>query len=75
MDTNSHTSLHCSSENNWKFRAIQRRKETKILKKRIKELTYSRDNWKNKYLKTKQESTIWKIEIQKIKKKLNEIIS
>jgi hypothetical protein len=74
METNSHISPYSTSENDWKSKAIQRRKEAKVLKKRIKEITLSRENWKNKYLITRQESIKWKTEIEKIKKKLNEII-
>lgn len=35
--------------NNWKKKAIFRREENEKLKKRIKELTYSRDSWKEKH--------------------------
>ena len=34
---------------NWKAKAISRRKDNEGLRRRIKELTQSRDNWKNKY--------------------------
>jgi len=37
------------SKNNWKAKAIDRRKENGRLRKRIKELSRSRDNWKRKY--------------------------
>ena len=45
--------------NNWKDKAIARRKENEQLKKRIKELTTSRDGWKSKYkfLKKKMQKT------------------
>ena len=35
-------------QTSWKIKAIKRRLEAKILAKRIKELTRSRDTWKNK---------------------------
>ena len=35
----------------WKSKAKERRLNNKALKKRIKELTHSRDVWKNKYQK------------------------
>jgi len=35
--------------NNWKGKAIARRKENEKLRKRLKELKASRDGWKNKY--------------------------
>lgn len=37
------------SNNSWKTKAVSRSKETAKLRKRIKELTASRDNWKTKY--------------------------
>lgn len=58
----------------WKSRAIERREENKALKKRIKEITQSRDNWKNKYKDTKIQKDLYESELNKIKKKLNEII-
>ena len=36
-------------DNNWKTKAINRRKENEKLRKRNKELIQSRDNWKTKY--------------------------
>lgn len=35
-------------QTSWKIKAIKRRLEAKILTKRIKELTLSRDTWKDK---------------------------
>ena len=43
-------------ENSWKTKAICRREENERLRKRIKELTASRDNWKEKYKCLKQSS-------------------
>ena len=40
--------------NNWKSKAISRRKEIDSLRKRIKELTHSRDSWKAKYKSAKK---------------------
>jgi len=37
------------SNNSWKTKAVSRSKETARLRKRIKEITESRDNWKTKY--------------------------
>ena len=42
-------------ENNWKRKAISRRQENDKLKKRLKEVTESRDNWKKKW-KNRHES-------------------
>jgi len=63
-----------SSPTDWKAKSIQRGKQFKILNKRIRELTLSRDNWKRKYLQSSQDSVDLKSELIKIKKKLNEII-
>ncbi len=38
----------------WETRAKERRLENKQLKKRIKELTFSRDEWKVKAMKRKE---------------------
>jgi len=46
----------------------------KSLKKRIKELTESRDNWKSKAMMYKKQYDELKAEFKKIKKKLNTII-
>jgi len=59
----------------WRERAINRRNEVKALKKRIKEITQSRDHWKNKYLSIKEEKEFYENELKKIKKKLNEIVN
>lgn len=61
-------------ENYWKERAIIRRAENKELKKRIKELTISRDGWKIKYMSVKQIKNLFENELKNIKKKLNEIV-
>ena len=58
----------------WKERAIKRRAENKMLKKRIKELTISRDGWKAKYMSVKQIKNQYESELKSIKKKLNEIV-
>ena len=55
-------------KNYWKERAINRRAENKALKKRIRELTDSRDSWKNKYMSTKQEKELFENELKIIKK-------
>ncbi len=52
----------------WKSRATERQKNNKALKKRIKELTLSRDNWKLKYKNAKIERDMYEQELNKIKK-------
>lgn len=59
----------------WKQKSIRRGKEAKALNKRIRELTVSRDLWKSKYTESKAQCIIWEVELIKIKKKLNEILS
>ena len=59
----------------WRQRAISRRDENKALKKRIKELTTSRDQWKSKYYKIKEEKEFFENELKKIKKQLNVIVN
>jgi hypothetical protein len=60
----------------WEKRAKERRLENKALKKRIKEITTSRDFWKNKYmdLKDVHDETIGKmVQIKKNIQKIEEI--
>jgi F0F1-type ATP synthase membrane subunit b/b' len=63
------------NKTDWKEKSIRRARETKSLKKRIRELAYSRDQWKTKYMEAKGEKDVYKEELIKIKKKLNQIIS
>jgi hypothetical protein len=60
--------------NDWKVRAIERRYENKELKKRINEITESRDKWKVKYMSNKSEVVILRAEMDAIKKKIKQII-
>ena len=60
--------------NDWKERAIERRYENKELKKRINEITDSRDKWKVKYMSNKSEVVILRAEMDAIKKKIKQII-
>jgi hypothetical protein len=60
----------------WEKRAKERRLENKALKKRIKEITTSRDFWKNKYmdLKDVHDETLGKmVQIKKNIQKIEEI--
>jgi hypothetical protein len=59
----------------WKQKSINRGREMKALNKRIRELITSRDLWKTKYTETKKQCIIWETELNKIKKKLNEILT
>lgn len=57
----------------WETRAKERRLENKALKKRIKEITTSRDSWKTKYMELKDvhDETIGKMAL--IKKNIQKI--
>jgi hypothetical protein len=59
----------------WKVKALQRSKELKQLKKKIKELTISRDEWKIKSISHKNRADKFALDLKKIKDKLNEIMS
>lgn len=59
----------------WKAKSIQRSKDNKQLKKKIKELTISRDDWKIKSISNKSRADKFEADIKKVKEKLNVIIS
>ncbi len=58
----------------WKQKTIDGSKRNKALKKRIKELTKSRDEWKEKSISHKERADNLENDLKKIKDKLNEII-
>jgi phage shock protein A len=58
----------------WKSKATEYARDKKRLKKRIKELTKSRDEWKEKSLRHKARADNLASDIKKIKTKLNELI-
>ncbi len=57
----------------WEVRAKDRRLENKFLKKKIKELTTSRDLWKSKYTKIKLSLVETKKKIEIVKKNVQQI--
>jgi hypothetical protein len=59
--------------NDWKVRAIDRRLENKALKKRIKELTISRDGWHKRAMDAKNENVELITKLNAVKKKINQI--
>lgn len=59
----------------WETRAKDRRIENKALKKRIKELTHSRDSWKNKYTKTKASLKAVQKKVETVKKNVQQIMN
>jgi hypothetical protein len=58
---------------NWKSKAMEYACEKKRLKKRIKELTISRDDWKEKSISHKARADKLEADFDKIKKKLIEL--
>lgn len=60
---------------NWETRAKDRRIENKALKKRIKELTHSRDSWKNKYIQTKASLKAVQKKVETVKKNVQQIMN
>lgn len=58
----------------WKSKAVRRNAENKELKKRIKEISASRDNWKGKYKIKKDLAEKYSKEIEGIKKKIEKIL-
>jgi hypothetical protein len=57
----------------WEQRAKDRRIENKRLKKKIKELTISRDQWKAKATNRKEELDEMKKKLETVKKNLQKI--
>jgi len=62
------------NQNDWELRAKDRRLENKALKKRIKELTISRDSWKAKYMEQKEVFTESQMKLKIVKKNIQRIV-
>ena len=60
---------------NWEVRAKSRRIENKALKKRIKELTSSRDLWKSKYVENKEMLITIQKKVVSVKKNIQRIMN
>lgn len=60
---------------NWKEKYNERSAKLKASKKRVKEITLSRDNWKQKYMEVKKGQDLMVKELNSIKKKISSIIS
>lgn len=58
----------------WERRAKERRIENKQLKKRIKELTFSRDEWKVKAMKRKERLDELNEKLLIVKKNMQQIM-
>lgn len=63
-----------NTDNIWKNKAIERQRENKDLRKRLKESKVSREQWKQKATKRRNEIKNLEIEIDRIKKNLLKII-
>ena len=61
------------SKTDWKTKATEYALDKKQLKKRIKELTKSRDEWKEKSMRHKLRADQLAADLKKIKNKLNEL--
>lgn len=61
--------------NEWETRAKERRIENKALKKRIKELTLSRDSWKAKFMEQKEVLTESQLKLETVKKNILKILT
>jgi len=62
------------NEIDWELRAKNRRIENKALKKRIKELTISRDSWKAKFMEQKDVLTESQIKLETGKKNIQKVL-
>lgn len=60
---------------NWKEKYNERSSKLKASKKRVKEITISRDNWKRKYMEVKKGQDLMLKELNSIKKKIRSIIT
>lgn len=58
----------------WEIRSKERRIENKQLKKRIKELTFSRDEWKVKAMKRKERLDELNEKLLIVKKNMQQIM-
>jgi len=59
----------------WEVRAKSRRIENKALKKRVKELTSSRDLWKSKYVENKEILITVQKKVESVKKNIQRIMN
>lgn len=57
----------------WENRAKERRLENKAVKKRLKEMTISRDEWKNKYMRQKEVLDGLRKNLDTVKKNIQKI--
>jgi molecular chaperone GrpE (heat shock protein) len=58
----------------WKAKSINRGLEIKQLKKRIKELTQSRESWKEKYMRSKSRTDVLEARLKKTRELIAAIL-
>ncbi len=61
-------------DNIWKSKSIERTKENKEIKKRIKEIKESRDSWKEKAMLNKSRCTALEKSLKKTKKSIEKLV-
>jgi hypothetical protein len=62
------------TKTDWKSKAIDGTRNNKRLKKKIKELTLSRDGWKEKSIHHKARADKLESDLKKLKNRLTEIV-
>jgi len=62
------------AKTDWKSKATEYGRDKKHLRKRVKEITKSRDEWKEKAMRHKERADRLAEDLKKIKNKLNELI-
>jgi hypothetical protein len=62
------------SNTDWKSKSLENARDKKQLKKRIKELTKSRDDWKAKSIGHKSRADKFASDLKKLKMKLSELV-
>jgi len=62
------------TKTDWKRKAVMGSSDNKQLKKRIKELTKSRDQWKEKSIRHKARADKLEADLKKLRSKLSEMI-
>jgi uncharacterized coiled-coil DUF342 family protein len=62
------------AKTDWKSKATENARDKKRLKKKIKELTKSRDDWKTKSIHHKSRADKLAADFKKLKAKLNDLV-
>jgi len=62
------------TKTDWKRKATEYARDKKLLNKRIREVTKSRDEWREKSIRHKSRADKFEADIKKIKNKLSELL-